>query len=110
MRDFKNFIEPWEHSAIANESLVNEKQLEQKYKGVCFYDEEDNSVYRVIGVEWRGRERSTPAHYQVVSIKLENATNPHPDKRWGYFINELLKDLINECSKEYNNAFNMVLN
>jgi len=62
MRDFKNFIEPWEHSAIVNESLANEKQLEQKYKGVCFYDEEDNSVYRVIGVEWRGRERSTPAH------------------------------------------------
>ena len=63
MRDFKNFIEPWEHSAIANESLANVKRVEEKYNGVvCFYDEEDNSVYRVIGVEWRGRERSTPAH------------------------------------------------
>ena len=95
-------------ATVANESLVNEKRLETKYKGVCFFEDDDRCVYRVIGVEWIAKARSSPAHYQLLTIKLEDASDPDQDKQWGYFINEVLHDLIKQCPDEHNNAFKMI--
>ena len=47
------------------------------------------------------------AHYQLVTIALDEADGADPDNYFGYLIHEVLHDLIKACPNDLNCAFNL---
>jgi len=57
---FKNFIEGWECEATKNKSAENEFKLLSKYKGIKFYDDDEDQVYVILdtNLEWKKKDKS----------------------------------------------------
>ena len=51
IKEFNNFIEPWENVPPTEESFGNRRRLLRKYEHVCIFDEEEDFTGRVVNVE-----------------------------------------------------------
>ena len=51
IKEFNNFIEPWENVPPTEESFGNQRRLLRKYEHVCIFDEEEDFTGRVVNVE-----------------------------------------------------------
>jgi len=52
-KSFKNFIEPWEYEATRTDLFGNRERLLNKYKNICFQEDEPVYTGRVVNVEWK---------------------------------------------------------
>jgi hypothetical protein len=86
------------------------KKLLKKYNGICFLDaEEGNYIGRIVGIEWRPKERSFPAHYHLVTSDVNDKANASSAISYEpYLINETLHDMIMVCPRELNDAFKLI--
>ena len=109
-KEFKNFVEPWEYSAIKSDALGNRERLLNKYKNICFQD--DNPVYigRVVGVEWKKKSRSNPAGHSLVTVEIspEKVSDDAGDIYESYLINELFHDMLKASDPELNKTFKFI--
>ena len=87
------------------------KKLMKKYNGICFLDaEEGNYIGRIVGIEWRPKERSCPAHYHFVTSEVDDkkANASSAASYEPYLINETLHNMILVCPSELNDAFKLI--
>ena len=80
-------------------TLVVRERLLKKYKGIRFFDAEEDEAYVIVDVEYTKSVR--PAQYAVVCI-LYSATGEEaegPDTE-PYLINEALHDMTREAAEQ----------
>ena len=72
------------------------KRLLKKYNGICFLDaEESNYIGQIVGIEWRPKAKSCPAHFHLVASDVNNKANTSSALSYApYLINEILHDMI----------------
>jgi hypothetical protein len=58
-RVFRAWVEDWEKECIKNKDVVSEIRLLDKYKGLVFYDEDDEKTYTIESknMEWYNKSR-----------------------------------------------------
>jgi hypothetical protein len=68
VKDFENYIEEVEKTYVKTMNDGNEAKLNQKYHHVCLYDDENDEIRRVVGIEWHTANgaRGVRSQYQVV--------------------------------------------
>ena len=110
-KDFKNFIEPWESDAIRTDLFGNRERLLNKYKNICFQDDDPVYTGRVVNVEWKKRNKSNPAGYSLVTVdsrRVETDQEDDGDIYESYLINELFHDMVKDCDSELNKLFKFI--
>jgi hypothetical protein len=53
IKEFKNFVEPWDYAAISTELCDSEVNLLNKYKNIYFQDDDPLYTGRVVLVDWK---------------------------------------------------------
>jgi hypothetical protein len=96
---FLCYMEDWEHGAIKHESAQNEFRLLNKYKGVIFFDDDDEIRYKIIetNVEWKKKEKgdkNTPCY--CVLAKPVDAEDGDDSVLVCYHINAELISMIKD--------------
>jgi hypothetical protein len=89
----------------------NEAKLNQKYHhDVCLYDDENDEIRRVVGIEWHTANgaRGVRSQYQVVTQQLIDSTSQEGYE--GYAINEVLHEMIAQCPVVHNSFMNLLSN
>ena len=76
---FKCYEEDWEKEARTKKLAIHEFLLLQKYKGVRFFDEDEDQVYEIFAnnLEWQkkiGKDPTTPC-YVVMAKPINNDSN-----------------------------------
>jgi peroxiredoxin len=82
----------------------NEAKLAKKYHHVCFYDDDNEEIRRVVGIEWHTANRARgirPQYYQqVVTQSLLDSVSQEGYE--AYAINEVLHEMIAQCPVVHN--------
>jgi len=110
---FKCFEEGWEQEARTKKLSANEFRLLQKYKGVRFFDEEEEQIYEIWSnnLEWQKRinKDSTTPCYVVLAKPLGEDDDEGPDnddlELVSYRINEALYDMIKDLRSDHPEGF-----
>ena len=102
-KQFKKVIEHWEYDTITTNLFGNRERLLNKYKNICFQDDDHLYTGRVVNVEWKKGNKSTPAGFSLVTVNL-NDQAASDDNYEPYLINELFHDLIEDCDPELNKS------
>ena len=76
---FRCYEEDWEKEARTKKLAIHEFRLLQKYKGVRFFDEDEDQVYEIFAnnLEWQkkiGKDPTTPC-YVVMAKPINNDSN-----------------------------------
>ena len=60
--EFRAYLEEWESDAAKNKLNLNEFKLLQKYKGMRFYDDGDEKIYKAISsnLGWKKKDKPDP--------------------------------------------------
>jgi hypothetical protein len=108
-KSFKNFIEPWECEAIRTDLFGNRERLLNKYKNICFQDDEPVYTGRVVNVEWKKKNKSISAGYSLVTVDIHRVeTENDGDIYESYLINEMFHEMIKDCDPEFNQSFHFI--
>jgi hypothetical protein len=95
-RDFKNFIEEWEVTAIKENTASGEFKLKHKYKDVRFIDEEFNSSSFIISGENLEWSSGRSGGWKVIARHLDALGVPVDGGDEAYYINAALHAMIKE--------------
>jgi hypothetical protein len=72
VKDLPNYIEEAEKTYVKTMNDGNEAKLTKKYHHVCFYDDDNEEIRRVVGIEWHTANgaRGIRSQYQVASYSI----------------------------------------
>ena len=110
---FKCYEEDWEKEARTKKLAINEFRLFQKYKGVKFFDEDEDLVYEICAtnLEWQkkiGKDATTPC-YVVLAKPVSEEDDDEEEKEEveyePYRINDVLYDMIRDSRSEHPEDF-----
>jgi hypothetical protein len=78
----------------------NEAKLTKKYHHVCFYDDDNEEIRRVVGIEWHTANgaRGVRSQYQLTQL-LDSVSQEGYE---AYAINEVLHEMIAQCPVVHN--------
>jgi hypothetical protein len=86
----------------------NEAKLTKKYHHVCFYDDDNEEIRRVVGIEWHtaNRAKGIRSQYQQVVTQLLDSVSQEGYE--AYAINEVLHEMIAQCPVVQNAFMNLL--
>ena len=110
---FKCYEEDWEKEARTKKLAINEFRLFQKYKGVKFFDEDEDQVYEICAtnLEWQkkiGKDATTPCYVVLAKPVSEEDDDEEEEEEVeyeSYRINDMLYDMIRDSRSEHPEDF-----